>query len=158
LRMQRHGGVRTRRSRQSPIGGLVPKTGATFPSYEDAFLWFDTQSKRWNWNCLFHQYQGKGKGGASVSGPGGYACSTSEDILGEWTWAVSNGSTVYDFTSQLANGGSIALQKRERPKLLLDATGRPLVLYNGISFGGESHTFAQRVTGWRLPYMRHAYV
>jgi hypothetical protein len=85
---------------------------------------------RQRWNCLFHQYAKKEGGVSQLSGPGRYAYA------------------VYNMTAQQSNGTLLALVQRERPKLLQDASGRPSVIYNGVSFGGASHTFAQVVDSW----------
>ena len=44
------------------------------------------------------------------------------------------------------------LQSRQRPKLLLDEHGTPVVLYNGVGFGGHVHTFAQQIKSFNPPY------
>ena len=129
--------------------GLLPAGGPTFPLLEDAFLWHDPASRRWN--CLFHQYPAEG--GRPLDGPGGFAYSAVDDIL-NWTWATPGGGSVYGFAVRLQDNSSLALQKRERPKLLLDRFGQPSVLYNGVvaGAGGDAHTFAQRVRAFNPPY------
>ena len=89
---------------------------------------------------MYHQYA-KTAGGYAPSGPGGYAYSGVDDVL-NWTWAVPDEGSVYGFNVSLEGGQTLPLQGRERPKLLLDAAGRPAVLYNGVKFDGHSHTFA----------------
>ena len=38
----------------TPRGGALPASSSHFPIIEDAFLWHDYKSRRWN--CFFHQY------------------------------------------------------------------------------------------------------
>ena len=134
----------------SKLGGVLPAAGPSFPSIEDAFLWFDESARRWN--CLYHQYS---KTAFKPSGPGGYAYSAVDSIL-NWTWGAPNGRSVYPWNVSLAGGKAMDLQSRQRPKLLLDARGQPAVLYNGVEFDGRSHTFAQRVKAFTPPYLRPA--
>ena len=82
--------------------------------------------------------------GIKLDGPGGYAFSEVDNIL-NWTWALQPGQTVYGWNVSVSDGSSLQLHSRQRPKLLLDTDGRPSVLYNGVSVGGQCHTFAQRV-------------
>ena len=37
----------------TPYGGALPSSSPHFPTIEDAFLWHDPASRRWN--CLYHQ-------------------------------------------------------------------------------------------------------
>lgn len=127
---------------------VFPAAGASFPAIEDPYLWYDTAARRWN--CLFHQYA-KAAGDYAPTGPGGYAYSGVDDVL-NWTWAVPGERTVYGFNVSLQGGQTLLLQRRERPKLLLNSTGWPAVLYNGVKFGGHSHTFAQRIKSFVPPY------
>ena len=49
----------------TPLAGLLPRPSPSFPTYEDQFLWFDAQAKRWN--CLFHQFSKTGQRNPSLS-------------------------------------------------------------------------------------------
>ena len=133
------------------------------------------------WRLLFHQYTlrhalnnktepcppasevGRAGPDPSVAVVGGYARSTTHDILGPWEynywhaaysmqpeWAVSPAKAP-GFTAAAAVAPP-ALTARERPKLLLDADGYPSWLSNGVCLdapgGGrrDCFTFAQRIT------------
>ena len=132
----------------TPLGGVLPPSGRNFPIIEDAFLWHDPKSRRWN--SFFHQYS-HDAAGLKLDGPGGYAFSEVDDIL-NWTWGLRPGQTVYDWNVSLLDHSSLLLHSRQRPKLLLDSHGQPSVLYNGVSSEGHCHTFAQTISKFVPPY------
>jgi len=115
-----------------------------FPSFsqthiEDAHMWRQTSANGTvSWHAIFHSdVENKCDGAA-----GGHAWS--EDGV-RWTFSESNAyCNVVEFT----NGTSMTLYKRERPHLLTDEFGRPLLLTNGV---GTHHdcdrtwTLAQQV-------------
>eukprot|EP01047_Picozoa_sp_COSAG01_P022109 COSAG01_NODE_1304_length_10809_cov_2.635387_4_plen_554_part_00 len=131
----------------------VPGHLFTFPShdrtqgyvFEDPFLFFDAAAQRWR--CLMHEYT-LGHGGHHL---GGAAVSLTPELLGPWRLQPV-ATPAYTLRVADAAGGSELMARRERPKLLLDAQGRPLVLYTAVCPGqpkgnGLCYTHAQRIAG-----------
>jgi len=59
---------------------------------------------------------------------GGGTKAFSEDGV-HWTWG---GAHAYSYTLDLVGGGSVSFKRREEPKLLFDATGTPVALFNVV--------------------------
>jgi hypothetical protein len=97
--------------------------------FEDPFLWQDMASDG-VWRLLLHQYNSSNP--AVQVGVGGYAASATADLFSEWTLQPF-ATPAYNTTVDFADGTSVTMARRERPKLLLSATtGEPAVLYNGV--------------------------
>ena len=111
--------------------------------FEDPFLFFDTAAQRWR--CLMHEYT-LGGGGHHL---GGAAVSLTPDLLGPWQ--LQNHSTpAYTLQATDTAGHTDTFARRERPKLLLDASGQPEVLFTAVCPGqpkgdGLCYTHAQRI-------------
>jgi len=105
---------------------------------EDPFLWWDAEDGSGSdhagvWKILFHQY--------NCSDPhhqqrvGGFAQSTSSDILGGWA-VQSNEVPAYSTTVDMDDGSVLTLSRRERPHVYFErtASGRayPAVLLTGV--------------------------
>jgi hypothetical protein len=97
-----------------PYKSLSPAAPIVNASGEDPFLWVD---KRGNFHMLFHAF-------ATM---GGHIFA--RNLAGPW----SLGATApYNATIAWANGTVITYAERERPELLLDSSGSPLVLYTAV--------------------------
>jgi hypothetical protein len=62
-----------------------------------------------------------------------------------WTFSPFN---AFNSTVQLQNGSALKLRQRERPHLVLDASGAPIVLTNGAGWENDCDhvfTFAQPI-------------
>jgi hypothetical protein len=98
--------------------------------FEDPFLWFDSGADVWR--ALLHQYNG------SAPHPqfrvGGYAQSRGAELFGAWD-VQSEATPAYTTLVPFAGGSARNYTRRERPKLLLDASGAPTVLYSGVCEG-----------------------
>ena len=102
---------------------------ATFPiGLEDTFMW---QDPRGHYHALFHSF--------ILGAVGGHAFS--KDGL-DWTFgSKANGflqDGAYGLNVTLQNQSVVRLERRERPHLLLDMAGNPLVLTNGVQSAGFS--------------------
>lgn len=115
----------------SPPVCVLPYTaygpGVTY-TFEDPFLWYDIASE--TWKVLLHQYNlSDTKHQVAV---GGYAESATADPYSTWT-LQSPTTPAYNTTVQIDNGSSITYGRRERPKVLLNATtGQPAFLYTAV--------------------------
>lgn len=101
---------------------------------EDPFMY---QDHRGHWHALFHQFDVSP--GPTPFWAGGHAFS--EDGL---TW--SNITQAYNTTVITDDGKTYYAGRRERPKMLFDASGFPTHLFNGVAlqqFG--TYTLAQRI-------------
>jgi hypothetical protein len=97
--------------------------------FEDPYLWQDAASGG-VWRLLLHQYNASNP--ADQVGVGGYAVSATPDLFSAWALQPS-ATPAYNTTVQFADGSNLTMARRERPKLLLNATmGAPAVLYNGV--------------------------
>ena len=87
------------------------------------FVWID---KRGHWHALVHKMFDPLGGGPLGAWSGGHLYSENGT-----SWAPLQ--RAYNTTFFLADGTSVAMQRRERPKLLADsATGDWKYLYNGV--------------------------
>lgn len=111
-------------------------------TFEDPFLWLGSDGL---WHVLLHQY--------SKTSPhpqyrvGGYAHSLTSDPYGAWA-LQADATPAYTTLVQFADGTSTNFTRRERPKLLLNATsGEPEVLYTGVcpTDGSSCWTLAQSI-------------
>lgn len=95
---------------------------------EDPFLWFDAGAQRWR--MLTHQYNTSDT--KDQFRLGGFAQSATADIFSPWA-VQPNEQPAYTAVVNYTDGSSAVLSRRERPKLLFNATtGAPAVLYNGV--------------------------
>lgn len=85
---------------------------------EDPFIW---QDKRGTWRVVFHGYGGDKK---KTDGQAAY----STDLL-HWTWQPE---PVYSSTIQYEHAPDEVLSRRERPAVVVDDSGHPLYLLNGV--------------------------
>merc|ERR1712070_880212 len=93
---------------------------------EDPFIW---QDERGHWHILFH-------GAGSPQHPvGGHAFS--RHLAGPWTLSAT---APYSQTVQFADGHSKKMYRRERPQLLLSATGQPRYFSSGV-MDVDPHTY-----------------
>ena len=90
-------------------------------SQEDPFMWIDA---RGHWHALVHKMFDPPGGGPCGAWAGGHLFS--EDGA-QW----SPVARAYNTTVRTAGGGATVFTRRERPKLIFDARGRPTHLYNG---------------------------
>lgn len=125
---------------EEPI--LRPEDG--FGNNEDPFLWVDAKG---NFHIVAHEQSTNNVCGSNVAG---HTCGAHLFSRDGFSWTVSR-TPVYDSAVTLANGTTGELQTRQRPQIVFDANGAPLVLYNGASFEGNNpdtdiltHTFAFR--------------
>ena len=95
---------------------------------EDPYLWFDRPSGRWR--ILGHMYNATNH---TVQVLVGFSAeSETADITSKWT-AQAYADPVFTTAVAMSDGSTLQLSRRERPKLLLDATtGAPAVLYTGV--------------------------
>ena len=92
-----------------------------------------------SFHAIFHSDVEKNSGGAA----GGHAWS--DDDGATWTFSSKN---TFNNTVELQNGTTITLRQRERPHLVLDADGVPIVLTNGAGYVDDCDhvfTFAQPI-------------
>jgi hypothetical protein len=114
--------------------------GSTDFVFEDPFLFFDAAAQRWR--CIVHQYN-RLNTHHQVS-VGGAAVSLTPDLLGPWE-LQDHMTPMYTVRVNDTSGGSEAFARRERPKILLDAHGKPEVLYTAVCpASGLCYTHAQR--------------
>ena len=95
-----------------------PLDGTDFV-FEDPFLFFDEQAQRWR--CLVHQYNRNDPSHQILVG--GAAVSLTPDLLGPWH-LQRHSTPAYTVYVNDTEGGREQLSRRERPKLLMDASGR----------------------------------
>lgn len=116
-----------------PYKSVTPAAPIVNASGEDPALWLD---KRGNFHMLFHAF-------ATM---GGHVFARA--LAGPWTLSDA---APYNATISWSNGTTIAYAERERPELLLDADGTPLVLYSAVLLRGNgtawgpSFTAAQKI-------------
>jgi hypothetical protein len=108
-------------------------------TFEDPFLWMDSASQ--TWRVLLHSYN---KTNPHIQfGVGGYAQSLTSDPYGPWT--LQDPSTpAYTTAVQFSDGSGETFSRRERPKLLFDATtGQPTALFTAVcpEPDGDQHCF-----------------
>ena len=99
---------------------------------EDPFTWV---TPRGDAHVIYHDVAGTSNGGhafAPAGAPGNWTIGTHALYTGALTWANGTSASVYD---------------RERPKLVFDAHGAPVALYNGVAVyrDGRSFTAVTRV-------------
>jgi hypothetical protein len=90
---------------------------APIPGGEDPFVWTNARGDR---HVIWHDVSGRSNGGhafAQASSPTSWTVTTHE---------LYNGSITFP------NGTTAVANDRERPKLLFDASGTPLALFNGL--------------------------
>lgn len=108
-------------------------------TFEDPFLWFDSSSQ--TWKVLLHSYNKTDP--HTQFAVGGYAESMSADPYGPWT--LQDPSTpAYTTAVQFADGSQETFSRRERPKLVFDATtGKPSALISAVcpEPDGDQHCF-----------------
>lgn len=95
---------------------------------EDPFMWKD---HRGNWHVIYHRMFDNGPGDYPAKGPegswsGGH--SFSADGISNW----SPITRCYNTSVPLVDGTTVTFVSRERPKLLIDANGRPTHLSNAV--------------------------
>ena len=107
-------------------------TGYCDHCQEDPFMWRD---KRGHWHALLHLMFDPAGGGPvpSPGWPGGHVFS--RDGL-KWSGSIQR---CYSTNVSLVGGGQLVTKRRERPKLLFNASGHPTHLTNGVitSEGGS---------------------
>jgi hypothetical protein len=91
-------------------------------SQEDPFMWID---KRGHWHTLVHRMFDPPGQGPCGTWAGGHLSSV--DGL-HWS-AIYR---AYNTSAALTDGSSVTWQRRERPKLLFDASGQMTHLFNGV--------------------------
>lgn len=106
----------------TPAAPIVNATG------EDPALWVD---KRGNFHMLFHAF-------ATM---GGHVFSRA--LAGPWTLSDV---APYNATISWSNGTTITYAERERPELLLDADGTPLVFYSAVLLRGNGSAWGPSFT------------
>ena len=103
------------------------------------YLWWDGDSRRWR--CLVHQYgPGTCEGKSCPGNVGGTAVSDTPALFGPWSYQPPT-QPAYTSLVQQDDGTTVHLARRERPKLLLGADGRPEVLYTGACPPGSGLCF-----------------
>eukprot|EP00729_Bicosta_minor_P010640 gene10639-2861_t len=114
---------------------------ATSTHIEDAHMWVApaSASHPGSFHAIFHSDVEKNSRGAA----GGHAWSDDGGVT--WTFSTKNA-----FNNQvvLTNGSNVTLRQRERPHLVLDTEGRPIVLTNGAGWENDCDhvfTFAQPI-------------
>jgi len=115
------------------VAALTPTPGRVPGSYEDAFLFFDTQIPP-NWHVLFHIWTSITNittcTNSTVSG-----LAFSRDGL-HWLFSESE---PYTNVVAFADGSELVVPTRERPKILFDPVTRaPKYLFNGAAGGWTS--------------------
>ena len=96
-------------------------------------------------DAIFHSDVERNSGGAA----GGHGWSA--DGGATWTFSAFN---AFNRTVELKNGTSISLRQRERPHLVFDDKGSPIVLTNGAGWVDDCDhvfTFAQPINSQRSP-------
>jgi hypothetical protein len=97
-------------------------------TFEDPFLWYDSVASKWR--VLLHQYNMSDT--HDQVRVGGYAESAGPDPYGPWT-LQPDAYPVYNTTVQYTDGTAQTFSRRERPKILFNATtGLPAYLYTGV--------------------------
>jgi hypothetical protein len=86
--------------------------------YEEPFVYFDKRMKRWR--ALFHQYRKAGLLGRGGAG----------------TWPVAGKAGAGPVPK-----GVMTLQRRERPNIFLDKSGKATWLYNGVGMDSGNRPF-----------------
>lgn len=68
----------------------------------------------------------------------------SKDGIHDWQ-SLAQPATAYNNSIQLASGGMVNLERRERHQMLVGDDGEPITLFNGVmtpkSLNGNSYTF-----------------
>jgi hypothetical protein len=98
---------------------------------EDPFVW---TTPRGDAHVIYHDVAGTSNGGhafAPAQGTGGWTLGTHALYTGALAWSNGTQAVVYD---------------RERPKLVLDSSSRPLALLNGVAVYRDGRSFTA-VTG-----------
>lgn len=96
-------------------GAAAP--AAPIPGGEDTFVWVNARGHR---HALWHDVSGRSNGG--------HAYAPADDPT---AWTVTT-HELYNATLTWPNGTTGVANDRERPKLLFDAEGVPLGLFNGL--------------------------
>lgn len=99
---------------------------APIPGGEDPFLWVDARGNR---HMVWHDVSGRSNGGhafAPAAAPQRWSVGTHALYTGNVTWA---------------NGTAFTVNDRERPKLVVDGSGAPVALYNGIAVYPDMRSF-----------------
>jgi hypothetical protein len=114
--------------------------------FEDPFIYYSRSEQRWH--ALVHQYNRTHAdrqvlvGGFAWSagiGSAGKRQTVLDDLFGNWTYRAEAGA-VFNTTVSFVDGSSKTFTRRERPVLLFDARGQPLMLYTGVCEGaGSAH-------------------
>ena len=115
---------------KGPYSAPVPLFGPSVDGYvfEDPFLWFDASSRVWR--VLLHQYNSSDT--KHQFRVGGTAQSANASLYSEWT-LQSDSEPAFTTNVTFTDGSYQVYNRRERPKLLLNATtGQPAVLYTGV--------------------------
>jgi hypothetical protein len=113
---------------------------ATHTHVEDAHMWLAPagSANPGSYHAVFHSDAEHNSGGA--------ACGHGYSVDGvRWTFSSFNAC---NHTVQLRNGSTITLRQRERPHLVMDQHGTPIVLTNGAGWKGDCDhvfTFAQPI-------------
>lgn len=111
---------------------------------EDPVVW---QGKDGRFRMLIHQFDCRTL--RAWGAVGGYAISKTDNIFGEWDYDYKLAG--YNATVQLANGRTVTVARRERPKVLLE-DGVPTVLTNGVCLetgDRQCFTLAQRIVSMK---------
>lgn len=115
---------------RGPYSTPVALVGPREPdvNWEDPFLWFDRPAGVWR--LLTHAYNATNHTVQVLLGAS--AQSSNASLWSTWT-AAPYDAPAYTAFVNLTDGTTMQLSRRERPKLLLNATtGAPAVLYNGV--------------------------
>lgn len=115
----------------APVPLFSPPADGSGVVFEDPFLWFDAGAQVWR--VLLHTYNKSDT--AHQFYVGGAAASANASLFSEWT-LQPYADAVYTTFLPLSDGTNTTLHRRERPKILFNATtGAPAVLYNGVCPG-----------------------
>jgi len=120
-------------------GSQGPYTRATpaplFPSHptEDPNVW---QDARGHWHVLSHSLEPGGAwGGGGRVGRHGFARS----LQGPWTW--NSATLAFNTTVHFTDGSVDVLNRRERPQLHFDSSGKPAFLVTGVQAAGQASSY-----------------
>jgi hypothetical protein len=115
----------------APVPLFSPPADGSGVVFEDPFLWFDAGAQVWR--VLLHTYNKSDTSHQFYVG--GAAASANASLFSTWT-LQPYAQAVYTLDLPLSDGTSTTLHRRERPKILFNATtGLPAVLYNGVCPG-----------------------
>lgn len=93
---------------------------------EDPFLWVNQRGDR---HIIYHDVAGTSNGGHI------YAPATNST---QWTLGTHS---LYTGLLQWPNGTSVTVYDRERPKIVFNESGAPVLLYNGLAVYNYLHSF-----------------